>query len=306
MSSLRPQFAETISRIGNVDPDLFVIVGDISHGLLTEFRSKFPERYRNIGICEPAMISLAAGLNVAGFNPVIHTIAPFLIERSFEQIKLDFGYQMLDCNLVSVGSSFDYAKLGCSHHSYIDVALVASVEGSRVFLPGSKVEFDILFNAYYKEPGIKYFRLTENGHGLEHLTSYMSPGESVITSAGDDLTIVALGPSLKTAHEVTENMKAKGITCEVVYVNSIKPFDSKLVIKSVKKTKRLVTISELSPVGGLKSACDADLAGKTLYESIDFSVNEFIRGYGDFEELRERAGIGSNQIQKGIEGTFNF
>jgi transketolase len=88
-----------------------VVVGDISHGILSKFRNENPDRYFNIGISEPGMVNVAAGLSASGLIPVIHTIAPFLIERSYEQIKLDFGYQNLPGNFVSVGSSFDYSKL---------------------------------------------------------------------------------------------------------------------------------------------------------------------------------------------------
>jgi transketolase len=296
MTSLRPQFAETISRIGNIDRDLFVIVGDISHGLLSEFRRNNPDRYRNIGICEPAMISVAAGLNATGFNPVVHTIAPFLIERSFEQIKLDFGYQNLSCNLISVGSSFDYAKLGCSHHSYIDVALIASIEGSKVFTPGSKAEFDQLFSDNYQSPGVKYFRLTENGHRFGGLTREAKAGKNILIRQGSDLTLVALGPSLDSAISVADILENVGLSAEIIYVHSFKPFDGDSVLESVSKTGNLVTISQLSNVGGLGSLCTEAIAGKILFTHLNFEVGKFIRGYGELDDLLARANLTPQQI----------
>jgi transketolase len=304
VKSLRPQFAETISRIGGVDKDLFVIVGDISHGLLSEFRASYPERYRNIGICEPAMISMSAGINAVGFNPVIHTIAPFLIERSFEQIKLDFGYQKLDCNLISVGSSFDYAKLGCSHHSYIDVALISSIEGSQVFVPGSSEEFDQLFTSNYQKPGIKYFRLTESGHGFDQLTQNTVGGKNIVVRPGSDLTIVALGPALYTAMAVAEMLILEGIEAEVIYVNSFKPFDSHTIIESVKKTSRLVSISQLSSSGGLGQLCLEAVSGKVLFGYLNFEINAFIRGYGEMGDLIERAHLSPRQVKESILKTL--
>lgn len=304
MTSLRPQFAETISRIGNIDSDLFVVVGDISHGLLKEFRENHPTRYRNIGICEPAMISISAGLNVAGFNPVIHTIAPFLIERSFEQIKLDFGYQDLDCNLISVGSSFDYVKLGCSHHSYIDAALVASIENSKVFVPGSRNEFDRLFSDNYQSTGVKYFRLTENGHGFDELTKGAIAGKNVVVRQGADLTIVALGPSLRTAMAVSDLLEQVGVSAEVIYVHSFKPFDALSILKSVSKTGVLVTISQLSSVGGLGSLSMDAISGKVLFRHLNFEVDKFIRGYGDLEDLLERTNQTPEQIADKLLSTL--
>lgn len=306
MTSLRPQFAETIFRIGNIDSDLFVVVGDISHGLLSKFRLHHPTRYRNIGICEPAMISVCAGLNAAGFNPVIHTIAPFLVERSFEQIKLDFGYQKLSCNLISVGSSFDYVKLGCSHHSYIDVALIASIEDSQVFVPGSKDEFDSLFTRNYQVPGVKYFRLTENGHGFDSLTSNPTAGRNALVRQGKDLTIVALGPSLRTAMVVADLLNGMNISVDIVYVNTFKPFESESIIMSVAKTTKLIVISELSTTGGLGAMCLEALAGKILYSYLNFEIDHFIRGYGELEDLQNRANQSPQHIFSKIITTFEF
>ena len=114
MKNLRKVFADTVLEIGKKDKKVVVVVGDISHGIFKPFREKFPKRYFNIGILEQAMISVCAGFNKVGLIPIIHTISSFLIERTFEQIKLDFGYQRMSGNFVSVGSTFDYAALGCN------------------------------------------------------------------------------------------------------------------------------------------------------------------------------------------------
>ena len=83
-SNLRESFAQTMVKIGSKDENLMVMVGDISHGILQPFAQKFPNRYYNIGICEPSIINMAAGLSEVGLIPVVHTIAPFLIERSYD------------------------------------------------------------------------------------------------------------------------------------------------------------------------------------------------------------------------------
>ena len=100
MKKLRQEFADTMVEVGLKDPKLVVMVGDISHGILKPYAQACPKRYYNIGICEPTIVSMAAGLNHSGLVPVVHTIAPFITERSYEQIKLGFGYQKLDLNLI--------------------------------------------------------------------------------------------------------------------------------------------------------------------------------------------------------------
>jgi len=146
MKKLRQEFADLMLEIGAVDNDLVVLVGDISHGILQPFAQKYPDRYYNVGICEPTIVNMSAGLSKVGLTPVVHTIAPFIIERSYEQIKLDFGYQNLPLNLISVGGAYDYSQLGCSHHCYTDVSLISHIENSCVMMPGTAKEFKILFN----------------------------------------------------------------------------------------------------------------------------------------------------------------
>jgi len=167
MKKLRQEFSDTMVEVGINDQELVVMVGDISHGILKPFAESCPGRYFNIGICEPSIVNLACGLSKVGLNPVVHTIAPFVTERSYEQIKLDFGYQNLSMNLITVGASFDYAQLGCSHHCYTDVSLLAHLKNSVITVPGSPIEFTKLFKDIYKQGTINYFRLTEHAHGVE-------------------------------------------------------------------------------------------------------------------------------------------
>lgn len=306
MSSLRKVFADLLLDNAKLDPDLMVIVGDISHGLLGDFRTAFPEQYFNIGICEPAMVGLAAGLRIAGFNPVIHTIAPFLIERSYEQIKLDFGYQGLGGNFVSVGGSFDYSKLGCSHHTYSDVSMMAQLPGCNVFVPGSGIEFKELFNQNYKNNEINYFRLTENPHGYEFIPQNISSGEAILVKEGEDVTIVALGPMLKVALESSKKLTEKGIESEVLYYHTFKPFDTRTVVKSVKKTKRIATLEELSSIGGLNSMVLESCAEIPLKSSMKFSVNNFVRGYGSYSDMLIEAELSTEHIVDVITKDFKI
>ena len=154
---MRQQFADTMLEVGQADPKLSVLIGDISHFILQPFAKACPGRFYNVGICEPTIISMAAGLSKTGLHPVVHTIAPFIIERSFEQIKLDFCYQGLSGNIVTVGSAFDYANLGCTHHCYDDFALIKSLPRTQIIYPASCAEFDLLFRQTYRNDHLTYF-----------------------------------------------------------------------------------------------------------------------------------------------------
>ena len=137
---MKAAFPEAIENVANLSDKVVVIVGDIGHFALQRFAKNNPGRYYNLGILEPTLVSTCAGLSKEGLYPIGHTIAPFIAERSLEQIKLDFCYQKIGGNLITVGSAFDYSTLGCTHHSYNDLGLISSYPNTEVFYPASPKE----------------------------------------------------------------------------------------------------------------------------------------------------------------------
>jgi transketolase len=300
-SNLRESFAQTMVNIGGKDENLVVMVGDISHGILQPFAKKFPNRYYNIGICEPSIVNMAAGLSEVGLIPVIHTIAPFLVERSYEQIKLDFGYQKRGVNLISVGSAFDYSKLGCSHHCYTDVSLISHIEGSQVFMPGSAKEFEDLFSLHYSDKCINYFRLTENPHSLDNSKWELKNSNAIIVKEGKDVTTVAIGSQLQTAYEASKVLQNEGIDLEILYYPTIKPFDSASVKKSVQKTRKLITIEELSDHDGLFNLCLNATLGINDFVVKQLAIPGFVHGYGSYNDICEKVGLTTTNLIKEVK-----
>jgi len=248
---LRQQFADTMLAVGREDPTLVVLIGDISHFILQPFAQACPGRFYNVGICEPTIVSMGAGLAKAGLYPVMHTIAPFLIERSFEQIKLDFCYQGLGGNLVTVGSAFDYANLGCTHHCYDDWALIKALPGTQITYPASPVEFDTLFRQTYRNGVLTLFRLPEHQHEQTFVTSDIQFGKAIKVKDGRNLTIVTTGPHLRDALEAREELMSMGWDPEIIYVHTIRPLDTELIRASVCKTHRVLVMEEHVRSGGL-------------------------------------------------------
>lgn len=280
-----------------------VLVGDIGAFGLREFAAQCPGRFLNAGIREQAMASAAAGLALAGMIPVVHSITPFVVERCFEQIKDDFGYQSLGGNFVSVGAGFDYAALGCTHHSYSDVALLKSVPGAQVFYPGSPKEFDCLFRQTYASGSLNYFRLGGRNHSVDFQDSQIGVGRAILAKEGRDLTLVTAGPLLNYAMKVASDLQFEA-SIEVIYTPSIKPFDARTMIDSVAKTRRVVVFEDHSVFGGL-----ADEVRRALdccgwaYSMKSLGVgDEFLRDYGSFDFLANTAGIGPEAIQREVKG----
>ena len=143
---------------------------------------------------------MSAGLYHTGFYPVVHTIAPFIVERSLEQIKLDFCYQERGGNLITVGSAFDYSTLGCSHFCYNDIGIIKALPRTQVIYPASPREFTELFDQTYNNDLLTYFRLPDNQHNVDLSQYEIVLGKAITTNQGDDLTLVVTGPQLSKCY----------------------------------------------------------------------------------------------------------
>src|ERR1700757_2235174 len=137
---MRTVFAETASALLDEDPLAAVVLAEISSDMFGKAAARHPDRVLNVGIREQLMISVGGGLALAGMRPMVHTYAPFLVERAFEQVKLDLAHQDARALLVRIGASYDAAPSGRTHQAPEDVALLDTVPGFSVVVPGHPAE----------------------------------------------------------------------------------------------------------------------------------------------------------------------
>jgi transketolase len=299
IKDIRQQFADTMLDVGKKDENLVVLVGDISHFKLQPFAKTCPKRFYNIGICEQAMVSIGAGLAKLNFNPVLHTIAPFLLERAFEQIKLDFCYHQLGGNFVTVGGVFDYSNLGCTHHCYDDFALLKTLPGSQILHPASAIEFDTLFKQNYDNEFVTLYRIPSKGHGFDFKTDEIQTGKAIKVNDGKEITIIVTGTQLRNVIDVC---KCESISADILYIHTIQPLDKEAIIKSVEKTKKVLVVEEHMEKGGL-----GDDVLREIHELQNFSFkslsipNKFVTGYGTYEEHCESVGLNKEGILQSIK-----
>jgi transketolase len=157
---MRTQFIQTVTELFEHDDKTILILGDIGVHGFQSLAQKYPDRVINIGICEQATIGIASGMAKEGLRPIFYTIAPFAVERCLEQIKIDIGYQNLPVTIVSVGGSYDYGKLGCTHHCPADIALMKTIPNIHIFTPAYKTSVDALLKGFHGRGGI-YMRLPD-------------------------------------------------------------------------------------------------------------------------------------------------
>ena len=218
---MRKQLVKTVESIMEQDKRVALLLGDISVFGFKKSFELFPDRVFNIGILEQSTIGLAAGLSMQELIPIVHTIAPFLVERGIEQLKDDFGYQKLGGNFVSVGASYDYAALGCTHHCPGDVGMLRNIPGMEIILPGTAKEFDVLFKESYANGKPTYYRLSENANASDYPVKF---GKAEIVKKGKLATIIAVGPMLELAM-----MAADGLDVTILYYTTVIPFDKKII-----------------------------------------------------------------------------
>ena len=209
---MRKQFVKTVTDILEKDSRVVLLLGDIGVYGFREAFERFPNRVYNIGILEQASVSLAAGLAVERMIPIFHTIAPFIVERALEQLKIDFGYQGLGGNFVSVGGSYEYASLGCTHHCPGDVQILKTIPDIQIFIPGHPMEFDNHFRANYDNGKLNYYRLSER--------SNLYPSSQTCLRKGKQGSVIAVGPMLDRVLEACTDLDV----C-VYYRTQVEPFD---------------------------------------------------------------------------------
>lgn len=158
ITNQREQFPKTVLELMDKDEHIIVLLGDIGVHAFRDIFRKYPKRCMNMGICEQSMVGVAAGLSMAGFIPIVHTIEPFLVERAFEQIKDDFGYQGLKGNIVGVDVKDTAPNLGYTHQCPYALQMMGFIKGMNTFEPETPIMFDCLFKQHY-EKGLNYFRI---------------------------------------------------------------------------------------------------------------------------------------------------
>lgn len=286
---MRKQFRDTMIQLAATDDRVVLVFGDISVYLFNEFREKYPDRFFNMGICENTLISAAAGLSSQGFFPFVHSIAPFITDRSFEQIKLDMCYNRFGGNVVSCGASFDYAWDGPTHQTLTDLAMLRMLPGVEVIQPGSRKETDVLIRSQYRNGKTTYFRLSDHLHDVDLPVEF---GKGVvIKNVGSQVTVMTAGPVLKNVLEACQPLHVN-----LIYFHTLQPIDKELISK-FSDTKILVVHDAF---GLYEAVCS--VPGVSV--SFQGPADQFCLWYGRVGDVRKMLGLDPDSIRKRVEASL--
>ncbi len=292
---MRKTFVSVVTETFESSQTPVLLLGDIGVFGFRNLKEKFGSRVINMGILEQSMVGIASGLAIKGFIPTIHTIAPFMVERALEQIKIDFGYQKLAGNFVSVGASFDYAALGCTHHCPADVALISSIPSSQIYLPGSQEEFERQYRENWNNGRLNYFRLSEDTHKLK-LNNFDS-GVTLLKS-GTMGTILVAGPLLENVMQAVSNLDIS-----VIYMNEISD-------RAIKELRKISFNQKIVVVEPYYSGTITNLIVEncSLGPSQIFNLGvprEFLENYGTTAEHLRHIGLDPESLKLRIEKIVN-
>ena len=278
-----PQVTETLMR---KNKKIFCLLGDIGVFSFRDIFKNYKNRILNMSTMEQSMIGFAAGLSKIGFIPIIHTIAPFLVLRALDQIKIDFVYNKLKCNIVSVGASNDYTKLGTTHHCFEDINILSNYKDINLFIPSSPEQFKYLFEKYYNNNLINYFRISEKNINFNIKTN------GYLKNKRNKSLLIIVGNS----YDYNDLKKEK---IDVYYVNKI---SKEMKFNFLKKYKNILIIEPY--FGNVLERRIKEKLNKKVYISTCSYQETIIHKYGDKKEQDKYLKFDKKNISKKINEFF--
>lgn len=288
---MRTVFVDTVTAALDEDPRLAVVTADISAAAFAEARARHPDRVINVGIREQAMIGVAGGLALTGMRPVAHSYAPFLVERPFEQIKLDLGHQDVGAVLVSIGGSYDDPVWGRTHQAPGDIALLDTLPGWTMHVPGHPDEVEPLLRDALAGSGRVYLRLSSR----ENASSYPA-GRFSLVRQGSSGVVLAVGPMLDAVLAATST-----VDVSVLYASTVRPFDHEGLRAAVAGAAPAVVLVE-PYLAGTSAHQVAEALGDVPHRlrSLGVRRDAEVRAYGTAEEHDAVHGLDAGGIAAAV------
>lgn len=296
---MRKTYENSIYELMKRNEKIVALVADSGLGKYEDIEKEFPDRLFNFGIAESNMIAAGAAMAKEGFIPVIYALNNFMVYRAYEFIRNDVCLQNRNVKFVGLGAGVVANTLGPTHHTTEDISCLRVLPNMTLVSPASPKEVPVVLEKSVNFTGPVYIRL---GKAFEReIYENDSPfeiGKSTVLTEGNDLTVIATGSITADALEAVNKLKEKGVNAELINASTIKPFDGETLLKSAKKTKKVVSVEEHQVTGGLGAAvaetlCKAGIGAKL--DIIGFE-NTFCSDYGWHQDLKRMYGMSPDHI----------
>lgn len=293
MSDPRQTFASTTADLLDEDPSVALVYAEISGQYFRDVERRHPDRVVNVGIREQLLVNVGAGMALTGMRPVVHTFGSFLVERAFEQIKLGFNHQDVGGVLVGAGGSFDNTGGGRTHQAPGDVALMDTLPGWTVHVPGTAAEVEDSMRLAVAGSGRDYVRVVAQ----QNRTAYpVRPGKFHVVRSGAAATVVAVGPMLDPVLEAVA-----GLDVAVIYANTVRPFDGRGLRAALEEPAVVIVEPYLA---GTSSRLVSDVLADVPHRVLGLGVGvDELRRYGRPEDHLAAHGLDPAGLRRSI-GAF--
>lgn len=301
---MRKIFFQILENIFREDNKIFLLTGDLGIKFFRNFKDIDTQRFINVGVAEADMIGIASGLALSGKNVYCYSIIPFLIMRTFEQIRIDICYNNLNVKLLGAGGGLIYGAEGITHHAIEDLALMRSLPNMTVTAPGDAREAEALARASINYPGPLYVRFGRDLDPIVHQDDFkFQIGKGIIVNQGKDICLLVIGTMLHPSQIVLEILTKQGFNPTLISLHTLKPLDTELIKDCAKKYKTIFTLEEHNIIGGLGSAVAEVLAESKytgLFKRIGIPDRYAFPIIGGPDYLREKLGLTPETIAQFI------
>ncbi|MFI2779993.1 transketolase family protein [Streptomyces sp. ALB3] len=295
MDTMRDRFITTTTRLLDEDPRTALLLAEISRDGFERAEQAHPHRVINVGIREQLLIGAGAGMALTGVRPIMHTFASFLVERPFEQVKLDLGHQGVGGVLVSAGASFDWPAGGFTHMSPGDVALLDTLEDWTVHVPGHPDEAEALLRHAVAGDGRVYVRLSLQSNSAGRPVT--GSGFSTVRQ-GTGGTVVAVGPMLDSVLTATE-----GLDTTVLYATTVRPFDAAGLRRAAGAGRGTDVVLVEPFLAGTSTAVANDALADLPHRVLGLGVGRGeLRRYGQMTDHLASHGLDAHALRERITG----
>lgn len=259
-------FGRTVVRLAEEDDRLLAITAAMTSGTgLGPFARRFPQRFFDVGIAEQHAVTLAAGLAVEGYRPVVAVYSTFL-QRAYDQVLHDVCLQKLPV-VFALDRGGIVGEDGVTHQGVFDLSFLRPIPNLVLMAPKDENEFQHMLKTAVEHDGpiaVRYPRGTGTGCALDQDFAPLPIGRAQVLREGDDIALIAIGSMVPMAVKAAEILAGRGIEAAVVNARFVKPLDEKCICHYARRTGRLITLEENVIAGGFGSAVQELLAGKGL------------------------------------------
>ena len=303
MKDTRSGFGEGLTELGKLNKNVVALCADLTGSLkMNDFQSNHPDRFFQVGIAEANMMGIAAGMTIGGKIPFTGTFANFSTSRVYDQIRQSIAYSNKNVKICASHAGVTLGEDGATHQVLEDIGMMKMLPHMTVINTCDFNQTKAATIAIAKHVGPVYLRFGRpKVPNFTNINQNFEIGKAVLLSEGTDVTIIATGHLVWEAIEASKELDKLSISSEIINIHTIKPLDSDAILRSVSKTKCIVTAEEHMLNGGLGDSVAQLLSRKLPLPLEMVGVNDTFGESGTPRQLMEKYGLTSNDIVNAVK-----